>query len=535
MNKIELLQKLSEELSSKSVYDEFERNVASLNTADVRLGIMGQPNTAKTTLINGLLGISLPVSNIPSQTNYSIFFSENAATFILRENEDSKTSVEINNEWLKNNKLNILEINNEIIPDETTEMELCALVSKCDVCVYLLNAQSALSRTDLFILKNLSEINMPVALVLSRLDLLSDADKIEVFNYVKSNLSNYKNLTFIELNTSIDESVVMIKSAIEDLIKNAYISDLRKNFENFYIAVAIGKLFEVCQDRINRCEEKKSLIEQQVNEKNLKLNEKLTEWLKVETILRQRISLISDKLRLFLSERKEDILRRLSHDVDVCGDVKLFWEKDFSFRLEELIRSEMGGATQLVNQELIKIMQWLQEELFKQFRSKMSFTTGIVNERTKSIMQSPNDVPIADTQKLKIVTRIGTAATVVAAGALFASSGIGGIIMAVSMVSGLGAEVIMKKQNNESKEIIKKHLPDIVERVNLQLMTDYESKINGETLKLVSHIQNLKNDWMEASKKTIEQEREIALFNLDSNKWISIMERINQFSTFFIN
>ena len=165
----------------------------------------------------------------------------------------------------------------------------------------------------------------------------------------------------------------------------------------------------------------------------------------------------------------------------------------------------------------------------------MSFTTGIVNERTKSIIQSSNDLPIADTQKLKIVTRIGTAATVVAAGALFASSGIGGIIMAVSMVSGLGAEVIMKKQNNESKEIIKKHLPDIVERVNLQLVTDYESKINGETLKLVSHIQNLKNDWMEASKKTIEQEREIALFNLDSNKWISIMERINEYSTFLIN
>jgi hypothetical protein len=220
--------------------------------------------------------------------------------------------------------------------------------------------------------------------------------------------------------------------------------------------------------------------------------------------------------------------------VDICGDVKLFWEKDFSFRLEEMTRSELSGATQLVNQELIKVLQWLQDELLKQFRCKISLTTGIVGDRTKNLIQNTDEVSVADTQKLKIVTRIGTAATVIAAGALFATSGIGGVVMAVSMVSGLGAEFFMRKQANESKELIKKHLPIIVERANLQLVTDFDTKIQGVTNELIAHMQTLKADWLESSKKTIEQEKAIATFNLSSSKWNSIMDRINQLSELLI-
>jgi len=535
MDKIQLLQKLSEELSSKSIFEDFERNISMLQTDNMRLGIMGQPNTAKTTLINGLVGTSLPVSNLPSQTNYTISCKEGSNVPSQNGGVSQATNIVVNSDWLKKNKLTILEINNDIIPDETTAIDLCSLVSQCDVCVYLLNAQSALNRTDLFILDNLNDINMSVLVVLSRLDLLTDEDKDEVFKYVMSNVSEYKNLTVLESKYSIKDSSLAVKNAIDNILKNVDIASIRKNFENFYMTIAIGQLFEVCQNHIDECEEKRVSIDKLANEKLIKLDEKSTEWLRVETTLRQRISSISEKLRNFLAERKEDMVRRLSHDVDVCGDVKLFWEKDFPFRLEELVRSEMGNVTQIVNQELIKVMQWLQDELLKQFRCKISLTTGIVGDRARSTVQNPDEVSIADTQKLKIVTRIGTAATVIAAGALFATSGIGGIIMAVSMVSGLGAEFFMRKQNNDSKEQIKKHLPDIIERANLQLITDYESKIQEVTSELISHMQTLKADWLESSKKTIEQEKAIATFNFGPNKWDSIMGRINQLSELLIN
>ena len=535
MDKIQLLQKLSEELSSQFIFEDFKRNISMLQTDDVRLGIMGQPNTAKTTLINSLTGTSLPVSNLPSQINYTISYKEELNTSSPNRGVLQVKNVVVNSDWIKKNKLVIKEINNDIIPGETTAIDLFSLVSQCDVCIYLLSAQSALDRTDLFILDNFNDINMPVLVVLSRLDLLTDEDKDEVFKYVMSNLSKHKNLIVLESNCSIKDSSLAVKNAIDSILKNSDIASIRKNFENFYMTIAIGQLFEVCQNHINDCEEKKVSIDKLANEKLVQLDEKMTEWIRIETNLRQRIFSISEMLRNFLAERKEDIIRRLSHDVDVCGDVKLFWEKDFPFRLEELVRSEMENAIQIVNQELFKVMQWLQDELLKKFKCKISLTTGIVGDRTRGTIQNPDEVSIADTQKLRIVTRIGTAATVIAAGALFATSGIGGVIMAVSMMSGLGAEFFMRKQNNDSKEQIKKHLPDIIERTNLQLITDYESKIQKVTAELISHMQTLKIDWLESSKKTIEQEKTIATFNFNSNKWNSIMGRINQLSELLIN
>ena len=535
MNKIKQLQKISEELSSKSIYDDFERSISLLRTDNVRLGIMGQSNTAKTTLINGLVHTSLHVSNLPSQINYTIAYGEDLNATSTTESGEQVTNIVVNSDWLKNNKITIQEINNDIIPEETTVFELSALVSQCDICVYLLNAQSALNRTDLFVLKNLNDIKMPVILVLSRLDLLSDEDKKEVLDYVKSNILEYKHITVLNIDSSIKESSDIIKSAIDNILKKVDVSAIRDNFINLYFTIAIGQLYEICQKHIDECNTKKISIDKLANEKNLKLDDKSTEWLKVETNLRQQINSISDKLRVLLSDRKEDMIRRLSHDVDVCGDVKLFWEKDFPFRLEEMVRSEMGNATQLLNQELIKVLQWLQNELLKQFRCKVSLTTGIVNDGIKGSIHNLDQVSIADMQKLKIVTRIGTAATVITAGALLATSGIGGIIMAVSMVSGLGAELFMRKQNNESKEEIKNHLPDIIERANLQLVMDYESKINEVITELISHMQDLKADWLESSKKTIEQEKAIATFNLGSEKWDSIMYRINQLSELIIN
>ena len=191
------------------------------------------------------------------------------------------------------------------------------------------------------------------------------------------------------------------------------------------------------------------------------------------------------------------------------------------------MKADVQSATQMINQELIRTMQWLQDELLKQFRCKMSLATSVVGN-TASKAPVDTGIYIADTNRLKIVTRIGTAATVIAAGTLLATAGIGGIVMAVSMVSGLGAEFFMRKKNNEAKEEIKRHLPDIVTRAQLQVVTDFSQKLQDVTSELVAHLQTLKTDWMETSRKEIAQELAIAKFNFNPSKWENVMGRINQ-------
>ena len=104
MDKIQLLQKLSEELSSQFIFEDFKRNISMLQTDDVRLGIMGQPNTAKTTLINSLTGTSLPVSNLPSQINYTISYKEELNTSSPNRGVLQVKNVVVNSDWIKKNR-----------------------------------------------------------------------------------------------------------------------------------------------------------------------------------------------------------------------------------------------------------------------------------------------------------------------------------------------------------------------------------------------------------------------------------------------
>lgn len=528
--KEEILKQIAEELETVDIFNEYSSNVTALNSNRIRLCIFGQTNSGKTSLINALLGTNLPTSNLPSGINYTVSCSKDDSE--KNNVADLAHKVLLNNEWLEKNNIDIFEINIDVNPDEMTQVDLCKILSDSDVCIYMLSAQAALNRTDLCILKGLCEVMIPSLVVLSRTDLLSDEDYTQVFSYIKNNLRKYSNITVFESKIGILTEVTSeeLQKSVENLLSSVNIQKSRIWFSNFYLGYALSMLFAKCQERIDECAQKQNNLEKLAEEKKGKLNEKTTDWLKIETELRQRISDISNKLRDFLDKRKGDLLRRLAHDIDVCGDIKLFWEKDFPFRLEEMMKIEMQSATQMINQELIKTMQWLQDELLKKFHSRITLTTGIVNDSVCDPVSSSSSVDIADTNKLKIVTRIGTAATVIAAGALFATSGICGIIMAVSMVSGLGAEFFMRKQINESKEKIKCYLPEIVMRSQYQIVTDFSSKIDEMTNKLVSHLQTLKSEWLENSIKEIEQERNIAIFNLNPAKWDNLMSKINQLS-----
>ncbi len=530
MNKADLLKQIAEELESVSIYDEYVSQVGALDSDKIRLGVLGQANAGKTTFVNALLGTDISTSNLPSGISYFISY--------CKENSEKKDKagvrqmLQLNNQWLEKNNVDVLEINKDIVIDEITAVDLCKVLSGCDACVYLLNAQAALNRTDMFVLKNLNEVNIPTMLVFSRAELLSGDEYTQVADFIKNNLKEYSKIEIFDSNKALITKDVAedIQASTAKLLSKVDIAASRACFDNFFLGYALSQLYGKCQEQINTCREKQENAEKQAEDKLCKLNDKATDWLKVETQLRQRTSDISGKLRVLLDDRKSDMLRRLAHDVDVCGDVKMFWEKDFPFRLEEMMKIEIQSATQMVNQELVKTMQWLQDDLLKQFRCRISLSTGVAGDSMSGPVSSSSNVEIADTNKLKIVTRIGTAATVIAAGALFATSGIGGIIMAVSMVSGLGAEFFMRKQTNDSKEQIKRNLPEIVSRAQLQVVTDFDQKIQDVTNELISHLQTLKIEWNENSVKSIEQEKAIAKFNFSSAKWDNVMSRINQLS-----
>lgn len=531
MDKEQILQKLSEELSANSIYEDYISQIDVLKGSSIRVGIIGQPCTGKSTLINALLGTKLPTSTLPTSTSYRIRYAENDS---ILETSGIKT-LEMKNEWLNRHNAEVLEINAEVVPDQTNQIDLCKIISQFDVCVFLTNAQAALNRADLFVLESLNGVGIPTLVVLSRMDLFSEEDRLSINSYIETNLKGFAKVSVLSPKKSLSDSASEITQAISNLIAQANVNNSRSNFKNFYLGYAISRLFEICQEKLDICQKKSDAIEKAANDKIAEMNSKTTDWLKIETQLRLKTSEIIEKLRSALNARKDDIIRRLNHDVEVCGDVKLFWEKDFPFRLEELMRMELNSSTQMVNSELVRTLQWLQDSLMKQFRCKMSLTTAIVADKSRIASENGSSVSVADTKKLRIVSRIGTAATVIGAGTLLATAGIGGVVMAISMISGIGAELIIGGQSTKSKERIKEAIPEIVDRAQIQIISDFNQKIDDATNEIISQLQTIKLDWIEQREKSIEQEKSIAMFNNNSAKWESLMQRINQLAELILN
>ena len=210
MDKNQFLQKLSEDLDSKQIYDEYRDNLEKLSSANVRLGVIGQPNTGKTTLINSLIGLDLPVSNLPSGTCYLIKHGT--------ETKSEGNYIITNNDWIKEHNLSVEEMSLDIVPDETSVLDLCSFVSRCDACIYLLNAQAALNRTDMFLLNNLKDIHMPVSVVLSRVDLLSESEINEVYSYLESNFVGLDNVRIVKVSGNIKDSSSEIRNGMNAIL-----------------------------------------------------------------------------------------------------------------------------------------------------------------------------------------------------------------------------------------------------------------------------------------------------------------------------
>lgn len=526
MNKETILKQIADELGAPELFEEYERNVAAVNTPGLRIGVIGQSNTGKTTVINAVAAVQEPASPIPSEVCIRVVGEKGA-------DRPGYKTVVTECEWIKKSKTEILEVSSDISIDSLTQVDLLKILSQCDAYIFLLNAQSALNQTDLTLIRLIGKVGTPTLVILSRADLLQPNELADVEKFVTGNLEGTPGVKFLHVsgNLNTPENRKMLADAVKKLAESTDPKASRAGFENFYLGITLSKMFELCQKKIEEVDKHRKAIEDKAMEKRVKLSDKGLEWLEVETELRRQMLEINNKVRAFLDDRKADMLHSFNHDIDVCGDVKVYWEKELPYRLETMVKSETQGMSQMLNKQLMKTLQWLQDTLLKRFKCKMSLATSFFetdNINATPAAADPSEVEIADLNKLKIVTRIGTAATVIGAGALCATAGIGGIVMAASMISGIGAEMFIRKKNDGSREEVRKALPGILDRTQLKLATDFEPKLMEMSTELVNQLHTVRSEWNEKSEKEIAQEKEIALFNTSASKWENIMGRINQ-------
>lgn len=541
----EIIKQLSEKLSVPEVYTKLTEQLKRLDRPNTCIGVLGQGNTGKTSMINILTEANIPVSLLPSQTNIKVEFGEKMMIpASLKDTDNFSVSNEIRHaivtmpcQWLGAQNAVLYEKQTVIAPETASVNDTINFLSDFDICIYMLDAQAALTRSDSILLQHLSDAGIPVLVVISKVELLAENDRADVDTFVRENTRNYKtvsvftNSDFKPLQKCREELMVALKK----LLVNSDIRESRGIFSNMYAAQAVAQLYEKCEAKIAECEVKQSEVEHLFATKLQQLNDASMSWLEVDTQLKERNTATNAKVREAFLEKKDEIVRRLTHDAEMASDVKTFWEKDIPFRLEEYMKNAVMSVNQVANKEVLTNVNWLQNELLRRFRCRLSITSTLIREGGKSrFISTTDDLIISDTGKLRIITRIGAAATVVTAGIMLATSGLAGIVMATSMLAGVGSEIFIHKKTNESRETVKQYLPTLVDKMQSKVLEDFSLRLTEAHSNIISQLNLLQAEWSSDERKRIEQEKNIALFNCSSTKWIECRDSINQVASLLI-
>lgn len=524
------IKKLSTQLGCPDVYEKLNSRMKMLEGSSTRISITGGHSGGKSSLINALLGTHEEVSLLPTYKT-TRFVRKGLSVTV-----DAGTIpvTEVDSAWMQAQKLEVWELSDLDVEGEMTLIQLGEHYAHTDVCVMLLNAMMPLSRTEMTKIEALEKLGIPTLLVFSMADRMQENDYQEVAKYVKQKTSSFHVVKVLapEKPTSVAQQAEEVRRIIDELLNEVGGQlTLRPSLKRLFLMDALSTLFEACNQKLGDTTAQED-VERMTAEKQAKLSDMTTVWLRLQAALNQRKNETAEKIRTLLEKKKAETVRQLKHNVEMCQDVKLYWEKELPYRLEDVVRMYSQTASQQINADVLNTINWLNGEIKKSFNKSLNSLQPISCEIEPEAVPTTTDVEIADTKKMRIVARIGTAVTVIAAGTMCATMGVGGIVMATGMMAGIGAEFLMNRKQNESKERVQELIPQMVTQAQQKLVITVSDHLNSAYNDLIKNLQSYQDQWIEEAKQSIEKEKQIALYNhqVEQKKWDECMQEINSLS-----
>ncbi len=187
---------------------------------------------------------------------------------------------------------------------------------------------------------------------------------------------------------------------------------------------------------------------------------------------------LSNLISARIESKGDEMLYQMMHDIEWCGDPKMFYEKEIPFRIENQLRKDMQQIPEAIAQQYATNLTWLQGNLKRLGCQNFQIPMSDYNLSTPGYSQEK--LNLIDIHKTRLCSRLGT---------LFVAlclSGYGLGAFVGSMLCGTGAEELLVSRSNTSKEKIKQIMPTIMENYKLQM----KAHILGVLAEVDSNIMN---------------------------------------------
>lgn len=506
------------------------------------VGVIGNTNCGKSGRMNALAGRALlPVGPLPSLLEATVRAcpegtEEKCAVdgvprpfaTLRRETLGAPAHAEIaiDNAWLRGAAVRLAERRPGEEPADALAVAGSTL-RDVDLAVIVLDALMPFTRNDALLLGACATAEIPLVVALAKVDLLSPEEHGGVLDYVVRQLETLSLAPEIVETAVVGdraEGIEALRGVIEAHTAGTVLAQIRFHRFRELLLETLEGVALAAHAAIHQRREAETERAAEASRGRQRLDDQNLVWMQIEQELGLRRQRLDDQLRAHLMSTREAALESLFHELEKSNDVRQWWQKDLSFRLQRELRGIAGQLSGMMTRQSAADVRWLQEELHRRFRYPLVATVGELAISPEAAGTEPPLVNLANMQALKIISRVGIAGTVLLVGTTLAragSAGLGGVTMAVSALAGLAADQITQRLAAKDRASVRGDLDRVVHEAWLAYSAAVSEKLREGYGAIAAAVRQEQQRWREAQTAAL---RAPAAAEGETGDWQAVLE-----------
>jgi hypothetical protein len=514
---------------------------ARTSQAGFTVAVAGEFNRGKSTLINKLLGKEiLPIADLPTTAmvtrvlygpeamlwhilpgprRHRLELSPDSWQRLVAKDEGSDpegvAQVELPNPWLQQTGIQFVDTPGA--GDLTGARAALAIetIAHCDAVLVAVSATMPLSLTERsFVDEHVLARRIPrVAVVLTRVDQVPEADRAKVVDFVKNKLREWAPGTELWCVHGVD--VVKPHSSIDALGPAAILQKLASwssdpdhlRLRRMQVLsqldgllVTLEGAMKVQVAAVEATDEDRQKAERAASED---VGRRKLDWedLRLEMGARERAT--GQWLEKAVQEAKTPLVEALCYEAQHAPNPKEWWEKDLPYRLRRELLSITRGLNSELRNRIAQDAGWLYTQAKQKFSwtlniSKPADTFGLDDVATSAAVATTAE--LNDLSKMQLIVRLGIGAVTIAS-FIHPAARLAGL--SVGMIGGIISEKLFRGKAEEQRSRAAAAIPRVVEDVVAKGIGRVLAKIRGCYCAVATEVVREETLWFQAKKHAL--------------------------------
>ena len=251
-----------------------------------------------------------------------------------------------------------------------------------DAAIYILSASAPFSQQDVTAIKACVAHGVPCSLILSKLDVVNEAEKDEIIAYVKTQTErHFGSDSLIVVNTKDKEATR------EVLLKEFASAEDTSDVRDYLLAVSYAKtLKEHVAASYESVKEKMQIVsEQEKQTKQVLFDEKIA-WDKIKVDIESRKMKLVEAMSVEMNRLYTDCISALTDKAMLAKSPKDWWEKSLEKEFSKEIIRISNKIDRMICSQVANDRDWLVKTVEQRFHSKLSIDKDNTEMQLEGIM-----------------------------------------------------------------------------------------------------------------------------------------------------